>query len=315
MSTTAEAAIPRHSVRLTALRTGLTPHVLRAWERRYGVVSPIRSQGGQRLYSDLDIQRLKLLRRLTERGHNIGRLAAATLADLQRTAQEEGLPARRESNAAPRTEDVEEFQTVALDAIRRLDAGDLQVALERAAVTLGVPVFLDRVAAPTLHRLGEGWSEGTISISQEHLASAVFRRVLGWISRVYEVKEGAPVLVVATPPGHVHELGAMMAANAAAGEGWDVTYLGADLPAADIVAAVRQSKAKAVALSVIYPKVDAPLITELDRLRSALSPDTLILLGGTAAVEDRDRLTSLGAEVVSSLADFRSSLQRQVQRQ
>ena len=308
-----DEAIPRHSVRLTARRTGLTPHLLRAWERRYGVVSPSRSAGGQRLYSDLDIRRLKLLRRLTERGHSISRLSAATLEDLQRTAHEEDLPATQ-GREGFRRDEAEEYRSAALSSIGRLDGGELQVTLERAAVTLGVPAFLDEVASPTLQKLGQGWSEGTISISQEHLASAVFRRVLGWIGRVYEVKEGGPALVVATPPRHVHELGAMMAANAAAAEGWAVTYLGADLPVPDIVASVRQSGAKAVALSVIYPRVDADLITDLDRLRSSLSPETSILLGGAAAVEDSARLTSLGAEVVSSLTDFRSALQRQVER-
>src|SRR6185503_12429727 len=75
---------PRHPVRLTALRTGLTPHTLRAWERRHHVVAPARSSGGQRLYSDLDVQRLRLLRRLTEQGHSIGQLAKAALVDLER---------------------------------------------------------------------------------------------------------------------------------------------------------------------------------------------------------------------------------------
>ncbi len=294
------------------MRTGLTPHLLRAWEWRYGVVSPRRSEGGQRLYSDLDVQRLKLLRRLTERGHSIGRLAKSNLADLQRAAREEDLPNLAAEVAPPNG--VEEFRSAALDSIRRLDGKGLQGTLERAAVTLGAPVFLDQVASPTLQRVGEGWSEGTISISQEHLASAVFRRVLGWISRVYQVEQGAPALVVATPPRHLHELGAMMAANAAAAEGWEVAYLGADLPIPDIVSTARHSKAKAVALSVIYPKADAGLITDLDQLRSALSPETIILLGGTAAVEDRGRLTALGAEVVNSLADFRTSLKRQIER-
>jgi len=81
------SATPRHAVRITALRTGLTPHVLRAWERRYKVVVPGRSEGGQRLYSDLDVQRLILLRRLTERGHSIARLAGVSQEDLERTGE------------------------------------------------------------------------------------------------------------------------------------------------------------------------------------------------------------------------------------
>jgi methanogenic corrinoid protein MtbC1 len=230
---------------------------------------------------------------------------------LQRTAREEELQAAPDSRESAGNDGAEDFRSEAFGAVKRLDGGALQAALERAAVTLGVPSFLDQVASPVLQTLGRGWSEGTVSIAQEHLASAVFRRVLGWIFRVYEVKEGAPTVVVATPPRHVHELGAMLAADAAAAEGWDVTYLGADLPIPDIISAARQAQARVVALSVIYPKVDAGLITDVDQLRSGLPSETMILLGGAAAIEDRGRLTSLGAEVVGSLAEFRSSLNRQ----
>jgi methanogenic corrinoid protein MtbC1 len=284
--------------------------MLRAWERRYGVVAPGRSEGGQRLYSDLDLQRLKLLRRLNERGHSIGRLAGASLADLQRTAREEDLPGLREPKEPTSESGAEVVRSAALAAGRKLDASQLQAVLERAAVTLGVADFLDLVAGPLLQKIGQSWSDGTMSIAQEHLASAVFRRVLGWILQVYEVTDGAPRLVVATPPRHVHELGAMLAAGAAAAEGWAVTYLGADLPIADLLASARQVGADAVALSVVYPKVDAGLIIDLEQLRSGLEPRAAILLGGAAAVEDRERLSALGAQVVDSLGELRLALRR-----
>src|SRR5512141_3126263 len=90
MPTSTDPQTPRYPVRLVALRTGLTPHVLRAWERRYRVVSPARTEGGQRLYSDLDIERLQLLRRLTERGHAISRIASLPVAALARLDEETG---------------------------------------------------------------------------------------------------------------------------------------------------------------------------------------------------------------------------------
>jgi MerR family transcriptional regulator, light-induced transcriptional regulator len=304
---------PRHTVRVTSFRTGLTPHILRAWERRYGAVSPVRSAGGQRLYSDQDVQRLKLLRRLTERGHSIGRLAGASLADLQKTAREEELPGLREAREPARDSGAGEFRSGVLAAVRKLDGAELQTVLERAAVTLGVPGFLDMVAGPALQKIGQSWSEGTISIAQEHLATGVFRRVLGWILQLYEGKDGAPRLVVATPPRHVHELGAMLAAGAAAAEGWNVTYLGADLPIAELLSSARQLGANAVALSVVYPKLDAGLIIDLEQLRSGLRPEVAILLGGAAA-QDRERLGALGAQVVDSLAEFRRSLRGSVDR-
>jgi DNA-binding transcriptional MerR regulator/methylmalonyl-CoA mutase cobalamin-binding subunit len=295
---------------MAALRSGVTPHVLRAWERRHQVVAPVRSQGGQRLYSDLDVERLRLLHQLTERGHSIGQLARLPLEELQRIAREEA--ARGPAPATQPLPDVkaEEFRTAALHAARRLDAPELQAVLERAAVTLGVPGFLDSVASPAIRGIGERWSQGTISVSHEHLATAVFRQVLGWIIRMYEVKGAGPRVVVATPPRQVHELGALLAAATAAAGGWDVTYLGADLPVADILSAAREVGAHAVALSLVYPAEDAGLLADLEQLRNGLDRRAALLVGGTAAAADRDQLTSMGAEVMDSLAEFRTALQR-----
>ena len=301
---------PRHPVRVTALRTGLTPHVLRAWERRYQVVHPRRSEGGQRLYSDLDVQRLKLIRGLAQRGHSLAQLGHASLEDLERTAQEEGGSKSPEPKAPAVDLGAEEIRSGVLAAARRLDAAELQAILEQATVTLGVPGFLEQVAAPSLQRLGQAWSEGTVSIAQEPLATAVFRRVLGWILRVYEVGHSAPRLVVATPPGQAHELGAMLAAAAAAAQGWDVTYLGADLPIGDILAAARQVDAMGVALSIVYPASDPGLVSSLEQLRNGLDMRSALLLGGGAAARDREHLTALGAQVMDSLPEFRAALQR-----
>lgn len=274
------------------------------------MVVPSRSEGGQRLYSDLDVQRLVLLRRLTERGHSIARLAGASQEDLERTARDDGGPRSVERKPPAAVSGSEDFRLAALNAARRLDAAELHVVLERAAVTLGVPAFLDQVVGPTLRGIGDGWSDGTVSIAHEHLASGVVRRVLGWILRVYEIGNSAPRLVVATPPRQVHEMGAMLAGAAAAAEGWDVTYLGADLPIAEILASVGQVDARGVALSIVYPAIDPGLVSDLEELRMGLGSRTPLLLGGFAASQDRERLTTLGAQVFDSLDDFRDSLYR-----
>lgn len=206
MTQPADLALPRYPVRLVASRTGLSPHVLRAWERRYRVVSPTRSAGGQRLYSDLDIERLRQLRRLSERGHSIGSIATLSLEGLTGLDQETAAPKPFTGPAtqvtlpdSPRAESIAECTESALQATRRLDARSLQTLLERAAVTLGAPDFLDQVAAPVLDQIGSGWTEGTVSVAQEHMATAVFRRVLSWLLGVYVVEGAAQRLVVATP--------------------------------------------------------------------------------------------------------------------
>ena len=317
MSHNAEFLTPRYPVRLVALRTGLTPHVLRAWERRYAVVTPTRSGGGQRLYSDLDIERLRRLRRLTDRGHAISRIAALPLEELTRLDQESRQDAARAGSSdgarpaelAP-AEAAREFIDDALKAARRLDAVELQGILERAAVTLGIPLFLDEVVATALEGIGHGWAGGSVSVAQEHMATVVFRRVLGWLVRVYEVNGAAPRLVVATPPGQVHELGALMVAASAAAEGWGVTYLGPDLPVADLLSAAAQTGARAVALSVVYVADDSALLAALRETRAGLPPGVPLLVGGAAAPEIRPQAEAAGALVIESLPDLRAVLRR-----
>ncbi|MDQ3208952.1 MAG: cobalamin B12-binding domain-containing protein [Gemmatimonadota bacterium] len=321
MDDTTELDTPRFPVRLVALRTGLTAHVLRAWERRYGVVTPTRSEGGQRLYSHLDIERLRRLRRLTDRGHAIGRIASLTLAALTQLDEESteeqvkaGTPAGSETGPNPaeqvRAETIREFTLAALRATRRLDSTDLQATLERAAVTLGVPDFLEGVVATALEGIGHGWVEKSVTVAQEHMATTVFRRTLGWLLRVYEVSGPAPRVVVATPPGQVHELGALMVAVSAAAEGWAVTYLGPDLPVADLLSAARQTEARAVAISVVYLSDDRDFLAALRETRAGLPERVPLLVGGAAAPELRLEAENAGAVVIDSLADLRALLQR-----
>ncbi len=302
-----ESQLPRYPVRVVAGRTGLSPHVLRAWERRYQVVAPTRSEGGQRLYSDLDIARLRTLRLLTDDGHAISRLAGMTLDELKALEQ---IPVEPGAPTAGADASVGE----AVRAAMRFDSAELQAVLERAAVTYGVPTFLDQMVAPALERIGHGWAEGSVSIAQEHMATVVFRRVLGWLLGVYQVEGPAPRLVVATPAGETHELGALLAAVSAAAEGWRVTYLGPDVPLADLVSAAEETRADAVALSIVYPSGNNTLLLELRR-NGGLSSNVPLIVGGAGTRHFRTEAESAGALVVGSLPEFRSLLGRLADRE
>jgi DNA-binding transcriptional MerR regulator/methylmalonyl-CoA mutase cobalamin-binding subunit len=313
----AELETPRYPVRLVALRTGLSAHVLRAWERRYGVVTPTRSEGGQRLYSELDIQRLTRLRRLSGRGHAISRLASLSLEQLIRLDEESAAePARSaaptagEAGAVDANESIREVTVAALRATREFAPRELDAVLQRAVVTLGVPGFLEQVATPLLRAIGHGWTVRSVSVAQEHMATAVIRRLLGWLLGVYQGGPDAPRMVVATPPGEVHELGALMVAVSAAAEGWSVTYLGPDLPVADLLAAVRQTGAHAVGLSVVRQGVGSGAAAALREIRAGLPPEVSLLVGGAGAAELLADAEAAGAEVLESLPQARAALQR-----
>jgi methanogenic corrinoid protein MtbC1 len=278
-------------------------------------VTPSRSEGGQRLYSDLDIERLARLKRLVEQGHAISRIASLpteALAQLEeetgsRVAQDVGDTLRLEEQARARS--IQEFNDGAMQAVRALDASGLEEVLGRAAMTLGVPDFLETVAATTLEDIGHGWTERSVSVAQEHMATAVFRRVLSWLLGVYQTNSAAHRVVVATPPGERHELGALMAAISAAAEGWNVTFLGPDLPVEELLGAIGQTRAEAVALSVVQPG-DERLLRILRDIRAGLPPRVALLLGGAGAQSIQAGIESAGVHLIGSLADLRAALQR-----
>lgn len=278
---------PRHPIRVVASRTGLSPDTLRVWERRYGVVEPGRSDGGQRLYSDADVERLTLLVRATGAGRNISQVADLSDAELRRlVAEDEAAVATRGGEVAdgrPSGRIDAAFLEASLAAVNALEPARFDAVLRQAAFALGAAVFIEAVLAPLLHEIGRRWEAGDLSPAYEHAASAVIRRRLESLAPSFDVSDDAPMVVVATPAEERHELGAMLAAAVAAAAGWRVTYLGADLPADEIAAAARRTDADLVALSVVYPAHPDRLSTDIQEMRRSIPTATPLVVGGHGA--------------------------------
>ena len=289
---------PRHPIGVVRERTGLSVEVLRAWERRYAVVRPVRSEDGRRLYSDADVERLGLLHRASRPGRPVGTLASLSIDELQRMVQEDVTRARRRPTApGSHRED-------AMAAVRDLAPERLETALRRAALSLGTVTFLDEVVAPLLEEIGDAWHEGRITVAHEHAASATLLQLLGWLARALEVPDTAPRVVLATPRGERHAFGAMMAAVAAAHDGWHVTWLGTDLPAAQVAAGVEQGRGRIVALSSAAREA-AALNREVAALRALLPRHVPLLVGGAGAAKLR---AMPGVSKVRDLAHWRALL-------
>ncbi len=297
-------------MRVVSQRTGLSPDLLRAWEKRYGAVSPSRSAGGQRHYADADVERLQLLVRATRAGRQIGQVAGLPNEELVALIESDDRAARL--NAAPATDGpaVETFLSNALIAVESFDGQRLEATLRSAALRLPSDEVLDQVIGPLLFTIGSLWHQGLLLPANEHLATTTIRRVLGWMSDLSAPGPEAPVVVVGTLANQVHELGAMLAATTASGDGWRVIYLGANLPADELARAARYAKADALALSIVYPTDDAALPDELRRLRTNLPAHTGLVVGGSGTFAYEEALRSIGADVVGSLAGMRAWLRR-----
>jgi len=297
-----------HAIKVVANRTGLTTHVIRIWEKRYGAVTPQRTGTKRRLYSDEEVERLGLLRDLTKAGHSIGHVAKLPTEKLRQLAQESKEIRPPAPHTARATSPTEVLLAAGVAAVKVLDARALDEILKRGATQLGAQGLLQRVIAPLAQRIGDLWRDGTLTAAHEHFATAVIRVFLGQAARPFVGTDQSPVLVVATPPGQLHELGALLAAAAAANLGWHVSYLGPSLPAAEIVAAARQNRARAVALSLVYPEDDPKLVGELAAIRQSLPPEVPLLVGGRAMPAYRGSLEKLGAIPVADLVQLGRAL-------
>lgn len=302
----------QYSIRVAARRSGLTPHVIRVWERRYGAVEPNRTGTNRRLYSDADIERLSLLKHAIAAGHRIGNIARLEQDQLQRIVRESltdrPAPTASTDPANSQSREPHLLTRACLDAVRNMDAGALEESLTHSLVLLGHQGMLRNVVAPLTHIIGALWREGTLTAAHEHFASASLKVFLAHASRPFSPTNGAPLLLVTTPTGQLHELGAIIIRSAAENAGWNVSYLGPSLPAAEIAGAAMQKNARAVALSIVYPTDDSALPGELELLRKLLPRQIRIIAGGRAAGAYRESLDKIGALLLDDLEHFARTL-------
>jgi MerR family transcriptional regulator, light-induced transcriptional regulator len=272
-------------VRAVVSRTGVPAHLLRAWERRYGAVEPHRSPGGHRLYSEAEVERIRLLRDAVARGETISSVARLPTDSLRRIAGVH--PPETAPAGSTGGEPVPEAHLVAaLTAVEDRNGDRLRDLLLGASFRLPHLVFLEGFVSPLLRRIGDAWSRKLIGVAEEHLASQVIRGILTEMLRASAPPPGSPVIICAAPNGQRHEFGALLAAVAAAQAGWKALYLGPDLPREEIIRLASSSGARAIAVGVLHPPSNGDgtgtsiMEAELSVLRAALPSGTELYVGG-----------------------------------
>lgn len=296
-----------HPMRVVMRRTGLSADVLRAWEKRYQAVDPSRSEGGQRLYSDDDVDRLALLQRVTALGRNISQVAALRADQLRRLLMEDE-SALELPTAPDEDRGAERVRAEAIALVDALDGPELEKALRRGAMRLGMDVLVERAIVPLMRELRDRCSRGEVTPAQEQVASGVVQRVLHWIGETSSQIAGAPCITLATTEGERDELGIQIVAAVAATEGWRVNYLGGDLPADSIIRATRQTESQLLALSFGSPDGARDARTPLGTIRESLPPGVAVIAGGAGAAETQADLSALGISVLPSLGELRAFL-------
>jgi DNA-binding transcriptional MerR regulator/methylmalonyl-CoA mutase cobalamin-binding subunit len=301
---------PRHPIGVVSNRTGVAPDLLRAWERRYGAVVPHRTETGRRLYSDRDIKRLSLLRRLVAGGRRISDVAGLGLEQLVETAEEDRRAMARDPETSDEAAGITSngYLAAALDAVARLDSTALETVLSDAALSMSPIELRGEVITPLLREIGARWRTGSVRVVHEHLASAIIRAFVDGM-RHRSTGGSQPKVIVATPSGQRHELGALMAAAAAEEVGWEAIYFGADLAAEEIASGARQLAVGAVAVSIVYVADRYRLAEQLRNLRDAVGEAMPILVGGRAAPTVKQVLEEINATLVEDVADLQYQLE------
>jgi DNA-binding transcriptional MerR regulator len=262
-----------------ARRTGTSPELLRAWEQRYGLLRPSRTDGGFRLYSDQDEARVSRTKALIAQG-----LSASEAA--RRALVPEGGSREEEADAAP----TESLAIELREALDRFDGERADRALDRILAALSLETAMQDVLLPYLHLLGDRWATGEVSVAQEHFASSLIRGRLLGLARGWGVGDG-PSLLLACPPGEEHDLGLIMFGIAAWRRGWRITYLGQDTPIATIDQAVEAVEPSLVVLAIAEGTLLGPHTHEL-RMLAARVP---VAVGGGVRPEE---LAGLGIRML-----------------
>jgi len=275
-------------------RVGVSPEVLRAWERRYGLLQPTRSSGGLRLYSPADVERVQLMRR-----HIAAGLAPAEAAALAIGGD------------GPVSDDGSTLATARAQLRGALDGFDepqAQAAFDRLLAITTVDTLLSEVILPYLQELGARWQRGEASIAQEHFASGLLRGRLLGIARGWGRGLG-PLAVLACLPGEQHELGLIAFGLALHELGWRIVYLGADAPVETVAEVGSASDPSLVVLSTVDPDL---VERSLPALRE-LAKDQRLALGGVTARHGRpqiDGILHLSGDLVAEAARINELLPR-----
>jgi DNA-binding transcriptional MerR regulator/methylmalonyl-CoA mutase cobalamin-binding subunit len=271
-----------YNIKQASIRSGVSVPLIRAWERRYGVVSPGRTASGYRLYDNEAIATLVRVRELTESGWSASEASRAVLAgEVSIGPAPSTRPARDDQGIPPRyAELIDRFMEAATD----LDVTATGAVLDEMFAVGSFESVVDDLVMPALVRLGDAWGEGRLDVAAEHAASAAVHRRLAALYDAAAATADVRV-VVGLPPGARHELGALAFTVALRRLGTGVLYLGADVPVASWLRVVAERHPRVAVVAVIQESDLASAVDVAHALRDAAHPP-IVALGGRSAAWD-----------------------------
>lgn len=267
-----------YSIKQASIRSGVSVPLIRAWERRYGVVSPQRTASGYRLYDDEAIATLVRVRELTESGWTASEASRAVIEGEVKIVTPQPQPSPPVITSAEGHAEAADLVTRFVDAAAAMDIAATGAALDEIFARGSYEAIVDDLLMPALIALGQAWVDGRVDVAAEHAASAAVHRRL---SALYEAAAtiDEPLVVIGLPPGSRHELGALAFAVALRRRGVGVLYLGPDVPVASWVHVIEQNRARVAVMSVVQ-QVDRASALEVATALDDIGSKPALAVGG-----------------------------------
>ena len=280
---------------------GVMPHTIRTWEKRYQVFTPERSEGGQRLYSEVDLAKAKLIVALIEQGHTISSLARHSLQDLRSLLVVKNGEVSESDKMRTYVETKKLVQHLANFNIDQVASG-----MQYLRLSLGVKEFIFKIVLPVIHEIEKLALKGIYSVTQEHIISTIVRDQLGQINLANE-GPNHDRFALATPEGNLHELPIMIAEIICNANRFSTNYLGASHPAECLSEAVNALKCKTIVMGVISSaqwNYEKNIIQYLELIDKYLKNKVIVILGGGSEVDFPEFMNIENVKVIKSFEDF-----------
>lgn len=271
--------------------TGLTKDTLRMWERRYDFPKPLRDQNGERAYPPDQVDKLRLVKRLMDRGHRPGKIVGLSAAELER------LGAEPSNETVPR-QDIEVFVRL----IKAHQLPELRRHLSQTMARQGLQNFVIDTVAPLNVAVGDAWMRGYLAVFEEHLYSELMQSILRNAIATIQPQGRSPRVLLTSFPGELHSLGLLMVEATLAVEGTSCIPLGTETPAAEIAVAAQAHRVDIVALSFSSAYPESKAADGLGELRAMLPESMMLWAGGTGVARTRRQID--GVKVISSLGQI-----------
>lgn len=290
------------SIAAVERETGLSKDVLRVWERRYGFPVPIRGANAERLYPLIQVERLRLIKKLMDQGHRPGKLIEKSLDELN------SLPLGKPQDVGPDDASTAVELEELLSLITRHEVGGYLQALQHQLARRGLAGFVQDIIGPLSSRVGLAWERGTLKVFEEHLFTELTKRVLRQaIANLPLNAQQRPCVMLTTVPGEQHALGLLMAEAMFALEGAKCVPLGTEMPLTEIAQAARAHQADIVALSFSSAFPQRQIGELLKQLRALLPASVQLWIGGSGA-QSSTAVTFEGIRVLDSFATSQRAL-------